>query len=229
MSISNLHHESFHQRLEVSDNYTKILVGFLERKKHFKIIRKANFDEEKEGIDWFVQYPDKEKPSAIQFKLRDKRNDIPVVRYQPLYGLDDDRNVEGRDYRGLFNKSCENYYVAIRNSAGLFNSIYYCKSAALRKAITNLEKEWEAAENVGSILNKAFFIRENVVALTARRNKKVFTDSKGLEIWWKKNPNEGNPKLNIYIPHSYREWEIDIKHPEALQIENVFKKLAGKA
>jgi hypothetical protein len=232
--LTDVHLQSFQNRLKISDAFTKLLVTYLKLKDHFQPLRKASYEEEMQGIDWWVTYPNETEASPIQFKLRDKRFDVPVVRFQPFLGHGHVRSEEGRDYRGIVQKASRFYYVGIRNSSGLFSTVYRCPSAVLNEEVTALDREWKAAVSEptarprerGGSYGFDYFSIENVRNWLDHGvgNKLVFTSSTGSQIWWKKNPNEGTPKLNMYIPHRLRDWTQSISDSEGKQI----KRLVGR-
>lgn len=238
MSISELHEKKFSDRLKISDFYTKALMKYLEKLGQFKIDRQATQEEEHQGIDWWVTYTNESVP--IQFKLRDKRKDIPVCRYQPLYGIDDTRNIVGRDFRGLSDKKTQFYYVAYRDIDGkLFSAIYRVSSDKLSELVVNLDKAWQKTETqptkdiklmFGGNYNHSYFTNENVESWVKAgvRNKLVF-NAKGIgEIWWKKNYNEGRPKLNFYLPYTFREETYHLSESISNKINDLYKK-AGES
>jgi hypothetical protein len=222
-NLNNLHEANFNVRLKVSDTYTKILMKLLEKNGHFKkVVRQANKEEEHRGIDWWVIFDEKEVP--IQFKLRDKRKDVPVCRYQPLYGMDHDKNVDGRDFRGIESKSSEFYYVAIRDKNKRFFQIYRCSSNKLRKLVMNCDKAWEKS---GGVYAKNFFNSKNVQEWVDKKvfTKLIFSDEYGCQIWWKKNRVEKSPKLNMYVPETFKEWEFKIDKNMADFIDKMYANL----
>ncbi|RDJ35308.1 MAG: hypothetical protein DWQ19_10870 [Crenarchaeota archaeon] len=220
MTIDNLHHEHFHKRLNTSDNYTNALMQLLKKKKHFKSFRKATREEDLAGIDWWVVFPDEDEESPIQFKLRDKMKDMPLVRYQPFRGTDDETTVEGRDWRGLHDNASKYYYVAIRNGTG-FCQAYRITSKKLKKIARKLDKEWSQSEKAFETFPVGFFDSKRVQMWLKKGiwNKCVFRTDDG-EIWWKKNRNEGFPKFNMYIPYDYKEWECNFDSKDSEFIKN---------
>lgn len=239
MTISELHTQNFESRLSISDLYTQILVKYLEKLRHFKSVRKATEAEDLDGVDWWVLYPNETEPSPIQFKLRDKRKDCPVCRFQPLYGLDHEKNIVGRDFRGLRDKRSKNYYVAYRGTDKTFTCIYRMSSDTLHKLVVGLDEEWQKAETYptnrindmfGGTYNQSFFTHDNVQEWIGNRvnNKVVYRGSNGCEIWWKKNYNEGRPKLNMYIPEKLREETFPLTGAASDLIEGCFIKMKEK-
>ncbi len=240
MSLSGIHKESFKTRLAVADIYTSLLMKLLKKTGHFsEVVRKATKEEEDQGIDWWVKYTSTEvKPS--QFKLREKRYDCPVCRFQPLHGLDSPRNVIGRDFRGLRDKMSEHYYVAVRDEDGLFDSVYRLNSATLGKLVMEADAEWATAitkptskpkDMWGGTYNKDYFTSSLVQEWTEQKvsNKLIFSASNGIQFWWKKNFNEGSPKINMYVPRKYKDWDYDINASDARLIEKVFKQINGSS
>lgn len=239
MTISDIHKQNFESRLTISDLYTQILIKYLEKLNHFKVVRKATESEDLDGVDWWVTYPDETEPSSIQFKLRDKRKDCPVCRFQPLYGIDHEKNIDGRDFRGLRDKKSKNYYVAFRGADKKFLSIYRISSSTLNKLVVDLDNEWSITDTVptnritdmfGGRYNKSFFTNANVKSWVENgvSNKMVFKGSNGCEIWWKKNRNEWSPKLNMYIPEKLREETIPLTTAASQLVETSFLKMQEK-
>jgi hypothetical protein len=239
LTISGIHKQGFQTRLDVADTYTKILVKYLEKIDHFTVLRKATREEEDQGVDWWVSYPDSENV-GIQFKLRDKRQDVPVCRYQPLYGLDNSKTVVGRDYRGLHSGISKRYYVACRDEAGAFNLIYQLSSEKLKGLVDQLDAEWKTSELkptptvtqlFGGAYPEEFFTEMNVQSWVDSGvwNKLVFAGSdKGSQIWWKKNRRE-SPKLNMYLPMRHRDEAFPISENVGRQIAAVYRQLSGSS
>jgi hypothetical protein len=237
LSISGIHNKGFKRRLDVTEVYTSILVKYLEKVGHFKLDRKATKDEDmQDGIDFWVRYGDEEESTPIQFKLRDTRRDIPVCRYQPLYGIDDPENKVGRDFRCLMNGKSKHYYVASRNESGHFCLIYRLSSDKLKGLVNSLDEEWRAVtddeekmyESRSVTCSHNFFTAKNVgwMLSTNVRNKLVFSGSNQGQIWWKKNRGEA-PKLNMYLPQSFRDEAFSIPSTTGAELETVFYKLTA--
>jgi hypothetical protein len=239
LTISGIHNQSFKKRLDISEIYTRILVKYLEKINHFKVLRRATREEEDQGVDWWVTYPDAENV-AIQFKLRDKRKDVPVCRYQPLHGIDNVKTVVGRDYRGLQGGVSKRYYVACRDESERFCLIYNLSSEKLKGIVDQLNNEWRAVATsptatptamFGGTYPEGFFTETNVQSWVDSGvwNKLVFAGSdKGSQIWWKKNRYE-SPKLNMYLPMKHRDEEFWISENVARQIAAVFRQLSGSS
>jgi len=210
MLLNSIHQKSFVTRLEVTDNYTNALMQALKDKGHFTSFRKATLQEDKDGIDWWVKYPKERIEVPIQFKLRDKQKDVPVVRYQPFYGIDSEKTQEGRDWRCVKEIKSQQYYVAVRTGAGIFSEVYRVPCEILRSLIIELDKQWN--EVTGRFENYAPKIfNKNIVNVWLEkgiRNKLVFSNDTGCQVWWKKNFNEKYPKFNMYVPYSYNDWSL---------------------
>lgn len=213
MPINNLHLKEFTSRLKISEAATNSIVELLTKTGHFKSIRKAALNDDLGGVDWWVVYPDSEEEVPIQFKLRDKQKDIPIVRYQPFHGVNSDKTKEGRDYRGLLETKCKYYYVAVRNGEGNFCEVYNISCCKLTDLAIKLNDAWVACEKAGNFAPPSFFTDEIVKTWMDKsvRNKSVFACEYG-DIWWKKNYNEASPKFNMYIPYSFHEWKLEIKN-----------------
>jgi len=221
MTISGIHQQNFTTRLNVTDNYTAALMKLLQTKNHFLNYRKATREEDLNGIDWWVVYPGQTEEVPIQFKLRDRQKDIPLCRFQPFYGTDSPKTVIGRDYRCIDNQTSAQYYVAVRNAAGKFTEIYKVSCETLRPLIMDLDAEWQKVEGLFDNFNLKFFDTSRVGKWLESGiwNKRVFRGDSGCEVWWKKNRNEKFPKFNMYVPHSYKEWEAVLTEAESNSIE----------
>lgn len=225
MSITDIHQKHFTSRLNIADAYTESLMNFLKEKKHIKEYKKATKEEDMNGVDWWILYEDSAKPIPIQFKLRDKQKDIPVCRYQPFYGLENDRTVEGRDWRCLQSSASKEYFVAVRNGDGKFVEIYKISCRKLKSAVKQLNEDWMAVSGVFDTFSPTFFDDKHVKMWLERGiwNKRVFRNEKGGEVWWKKNKNENFPKFNMYVPYSTMDWNILISKEESLKIDERVK------
>ena len=221
MTISDLHNKSFINRLNISDSFTESLMCFLKKKNHFSSFRKASKKEDLEGIDWWVKYPNEKGETPIQFKLRDKQKDIPICRYQPFYCVDSNKTVEGRDFRHIKEKKSLQYYVAIRNN-NYFKEIYSISCKSLNKMILEMDKNWQNVSGVFDSFSPSFFSEQknNTWIEKGIRNKRVFSDENGCEVWWKKNPGEKFSKFNMYVPYSLNEWSISINLKDAEKIND---------
>ena len=229
MTISDMHTKHFNERLNIADFYSLALMENLKTKKHFTTFRKSAKEEDLDGIDWWVTYPGETKEVPIQFKIRDKQKDIPICRYQPFHGLDHARTVEGRDYRCLRDKKVNQYYVAVRNAVGQFTEIYKISSKTLNSLIVTLDKEWAKVEGIFDMFPPKFFDGSRVSLWLEKgiRNKCVFRNESGCEVWWKKNYNEKSPKFNMYVPYSAKEWGLFLSAEDAHLIEENYTTLAN--
>lgn len=219
--MDDLHEEDFNKRLGESEKYTGALIELLLRKKCIKSYRKATLEEDKSGVDGWVEYFEEEGEVPMQFKLRAKKNDVPVVRYQPFRGIDNVTTVEGRDWRGLHGKVTREYYVAIRGSNKKYFQIYRVPCEILRQKTQALQDAWANAEKT----NPDFFTSEvtKIWVNNGIRNRCVFYGEDGSQVWWKKNWNEGSPKFNMYIPWDCRVWEYNLSNDDALLVESIAK------
>ena len=199
----NVNETGFINRLNVTDKDTLSCVDLLTNLSHFENIKKATLEEDKKGIDWW----DNDVP--IQFKVRYKqRRDCPVCIAQPFYGWDSKRTVKGRDLRCLLDSACSYYYTGILGYNKKIISIYRCKSKELYRKVINAMYKWEQS------LNKDYGSKLFTEKITKRlikdvRNRLVFEDKSGCQIWWKKNFNENYAKFNLYVsPQSLKSLEI---------------------
>lgn len=214
-----LQNQSFTTRLSVASQDSEFLMMVLkDHYKHFESYEKASTEDDKEGIDFWVTYPGSSERTPIQFKVREnpKFKDCPVSRYQPLYGIDHEKNGIGRDYRNLCEKKSKQYYVGIRSSRrGGFQSVYRISSEKVLENILQLEAAWERATvddrmlHQRGVYNKGYFNKVNVSSWLACgvRDKMVFENSFG-QVWWKMNgvsSGERRPKFNMYIPEDLKE------------------------
>lgn len=227
MNIDDLHKQHFTTRQTISEANTAALMELLHQKGHFNTYRQATTEEDKGGIDWWTTYtPEEEKETTIQFKLRDKQRDVPVVRFQPFHGIDKATTVDGRDWRGLRDKVSDQYYVGIRDAnKKYFVEVYRVSCAELWVLAEELYNEWLQAEKT----NPAFFTADIVKIWCENcRDKCVFYGSKGGQIWWKKNRNEGSPKFNMYIPYDCKNWSYSLTNEDALLVSNMAAEILKK-
>lgn len=239
--ISNLHRENFQTRLLVANGVSALIVSFLEMKGHWKLIRPATLEEDKEqAIDFWVQYPNDSEPTAIQMKLRDKQVDVPVVRFQPMHGIDNDRTVVGRDFKGIMTiKKTKYVYVVTRDKrTRCVDCVYRATCDKLRLELELFDEEWKNATTEPSSdrgtkwlgrFNYHFFTTENVQDWLGKTGKKeifnrcVFKSKvdSDMHVWWKKNRDEA-PKLNMYIPSTVRDWTHMLTPEEGAQLSKLF-------
>jgi hypothetical protein len=177
--------------------------------KTIKKFVKAQLDEDKDGIDYFVDY-ENYFAAPIQCKTRLKgKKDIPVVRFQPFRGIDHDSLVIGRDYKGLVNGKTLLYFTGSQdkeNSKG-FNSVSIILANKLMNLINAAEQEWFPNGNPwGYFTNETY---KNTIS-KGRNSYKLKVASNGVEAWFKKNPQESFGKINYYIPHSEADRNISI-------------------
>jgi hypothetical protein len=109
---------------------------------------KAITEEDKEGVDYFFKWAENdprysETLKRIQFKNReDTYSDIPVLRFQPLYGTDHPKNNVGRDYKALQNNMNDFYFTAIKPDGKSYSKILVIDSKKLFGIVKEAEKEW---------------------------------------------------------------------------------------
>lgn len=215
MTIADIHKEHFVIRLKATEQRTELLMKMLLNKKHFKSYRKAEKSEDLNGIDWWVVYPGEKIEQPIQFKLRDKQQDIPIVRFYPFHGIDHEKTEVGRDFKGLLEGVSNQYYVATKTT------LYRVPCNSLKKAALKLDENWKKAKDVrGDFSPEYFNAKMAQVWLKANIwNKLVFSDD-GCEIWWKKNGNEKYPKFNMYIPsNKVKDWSFEFNDKDVQLLE----------
>lgn len=212
MSLNNIQVSNFQNRLKVSDDQTEMLMNILLDEGHFSFFRKASTEEDRSGIDWWVVYPGETEEQPIQFKLRVKQKDLPICRYQPFYGVDHPKTVEGRDWRGIRDRKSTQYYVGVCSKAGHYTEIYKVPCDILRSIMIDLDQEWRAVEGRFENYAPQLFTEEifNIWIEKSVRDRKVFTSENGCQIWWKKNFNEPYAKFNMYIPYEFNDWSMSL-------------------
>ena len=191
----------FEQRLKISDNQTFQIMNSLFEKKIIKKFVKAQLDEDKEGIDYFVDMDDF-CAAPIQCKTRLKgKKDIPIVRYQPFRGIDHDSLIIGRDYKGLKNGKTLLYFTGSqdKDNSKKFNNVSIICAKKLFDLITTAEKEWFPDEKHWDYFNYETY--KNTIN-KGRNSYRLKVASNGVEAWFKKNPQESFGKINYYVPHS---------------------------
>ncbi len=199
----------FEQRLRISDNQTFQIMNSLFENKTIKKFVKAQLDEDKEGIDYFVDMEDF-LAAPIQCKTRLKgKKDIPVVRYQPFRGIDHESLVIGRDYKGLVNGKTLLYFTGSQskeNSRVFDNASIICAKKLLR-LINEAENEWFPNGDFWS-----YFTNETYKSTInkGRNSYRLKIATNGVEAWFKKNPQESFGKINYYIPHAEADRNVKI-------------------
>lgn len=226
MSITGLQKDTWDNRKTKSNIYTNALVSFLKAKKHFGFYESSKTEEDKDGVDYWID----EDRTPIQFKLRtNNRFDIPVNCFQPWHGNEvilqhrnDKKLVStvGRDFRGIRDNKIDFYYVAVsrgKNDKARFVQIYKIGLPTLRPLVMEIYDAWCKSDYSPDYFTKN--VTKKWIS-DGNWNKCVFETENG-QIWWKKNSKEA-PKFNIYINHSFKEWSIDIASDEADVIKKLF-------
>jgi hypothetical protein len=192
----------FNQRLKISDNQTFEIMNSLYEKKLIKKFVKCFIDDDKDGIDYFIDMDDS-RAIPIQCKTRLKgRKDIPVVRFQPFRGIDHESLVIGRDYKALKNKKTQMYFTGIQEekNSNKFTSVILIEAKKLFDIIIEAEKEWFPKDDHWNYFNNQVYLN------TIKKGKnscRLKVASNGVEAWFKKNPQENFGKINYYVPHIY--------------------------
>jgi len=188
--------KTFVNRKTISDKNTNECINILLNIKHFKDVRAVLLEEDKKGIDLWVDFP-KKKNVPVQFKIRYNWPDYPVVIAQPFYGWEHKKTKKGRDIKALFNHMSEYYYVGFTKNNKL-QSICRCESKELCDLSTRVIAKWNRTKDNW---DKPEIFDESTTKkwIKYKRNERVFSDG-NCDIWWKKNWNEGYGKFNLYIP-----------------------------
>jgi len=179
--------------------------------KVIKYFKRAILKEDKEGIDYFLRWDDKEVWSTgdlikAQFKNRDdKYQDIPVCRFQPFYGTDNKKTKIGRDYKALQNNMNEIYLTAVKPDGINYTEVLLIKSKKLFEHIIEAEAEW-----FGNDEPWAYFDTK-LCDKTTRWDKKLKTAKNGVQAWFKRTRTEKAAKINLYVPRQYAEEVFVIK------------------
>jgi hypothetical protein len=125
--------------------YTNVLMRILLFRGHFERYREATLEEDRElGIDYWVLYPGQTEWVPIQFKLRSDPTyrDIAIELYYNFPGLFSPNIQEGRDFENLKADTTLKYYVAFKNSNGLYSSISISDSSVLKEAMLEIHDKW---------------------------------------------------------------------------------------
>lgn len=216
--MKNLQEKDFSERLESSGIMTDMAMKYLVKIGHILAFRKASLDEDKnQGIDYWVDFIERQNV-PIQFKVRIKEGycDIPVVRYQPFYGVDDTRTVIGRDYRGLVSGVTEYYYVLVTHNDKT-SEIYRAKKEILKDVLLKMDAAWAIPDRCRPLCfhhDKMTFkvdqqFLQKYCDSSGRGVNQIYcpdeNDSISWQIWWHKNNSERYSKINYYLPHSLKE------------------------
>lgn len=196
-----LHNKHFLDRQEISFKVSYKIMEKLYENKIIKSFSVAKIDEDKKGVDFFLNWKDDDcNAHRVQFKNRqDNFQDIPVCRFQPFYGVDASNTVVGRDYRGLKNQENDYYFTATKGKSGNYEEVSIVKSKTLLKFIEEAEKEWFGDANIWQSYDEIW------CAKTKQWNKKLLKASNGVEAWFKRTASEKAAKINLYIPKSFAE------------------------
>ena len=209
----------FSERLSESRLWTDRWMEHLTEIEHFHEFKSATTKEDFEGIDYWVRFEPSDDWIPIQFKLRVtvSKRDCPVVMNQPFYGCDAEGNKVGRDYKGVVNDKSKFYYVAVKDSTGLYSEIYYIPTKTLKGIVLNIEEEWNNVkrdETKEKRDDKWSYKRENldkailstIGSGTLQGNNYVaFLNKKKAQIFIQKNKGERFHKINCYVKESFKE------------------------
>lgn len=204
------HNKPFLHRMEHHNTISYELMEFLFTKRLISKFVKAITEEDKEGVDYFFKWAENdprysETLKRIQFKNReDTYPDIPVLRFQPLYGTDHPKNNVGRDYKALQNNMNDFYFTAIKPDGKSYSKILVIDSKKLFGIVKEAEKEWFGDGTPWDFVTAAFCEK------TTSWNKKLLEASNGVQAWFKRTKNEKSPKINLYVPKKYAEEVIDL-------------------
>ncbi len=194
--------QDFFSRLTASGEDTAKCVEKLIEVKHILNFKKSILERDKnEGVDFDFDY-ENELNVPNQFKVRHNHPDIPVVIAQPFWGYNHNKTKVGRDLTGLLKKKTKYHYVGVVKN-GNIQSIFYAKSSIVAKETISALKIWYETDTntISGQYGKKWFTPEMVEKWILNvRNRKIFDLPNGVQIWWKKNHNEGYAKLNLYIP-----------------------------
>lgn len=201
--------QNFSARHKTSELETLQIMEQLKNKNIIFDFKKTEIDEDKSGVDFYVQLFEDAKSEPIQFKIRrEKWRDLPVCRFQPFRGYT--KSTVGRDYRSLKERKNEYYYVASSGDGRNFDRLAITKTEKILTLIEEAEKEWFGSEEPWS-----YFTEEIYNQNLGKRiyNKKLKIASNGVEAWFKKNLHsvEAFGKINLYIPDTYADQIVDIR------------------
>ena len=214
--MKQLHECHFFYRYSLSEFYAQKISEYLINIGHFKKSEKTEKDEDVKGIDRYVAFKNKSEKIPIQFKIRDKRSDIPISRFQPFWGLNNKKTIVGRDYVSLENKVSKFYYTAKKNNENIFDEVLIIESNKLHEIIKEAEDEMKN--------EKYNLFSDNEIKKITKSFKKVqkmFTASNGVEAWFQKNINENIAKINLYVPKYYASEVISIDYNFAKSMKTV--------
>jgi len=200
----------FVNRQEISTVASFELMNNLFDKKLIKKFMKSVDEEDKLGVDYLIKWQDGRDRDLgdwvkIQFKNREENyQDIPVVRFQPLDGVDSDKTRIGRDFAALQNKKNQLYFTAVKNNSTSYSEILVIKSEKLLSIIDDAEKEWFMFGEPWEYLTKKFCNKMK------KRSKRIKKASNGVEAWFQKTQAEKYPKINLYVPRNYADEVIKL-------------------
>ena len=204
------HDKPFLSRMEFHNAVSYGLMETLFTRKIISKFDKAITEEDKEGVDYFFKWAEKDPRYSdgrirIQFKNReDTYPDFPVLRFQPLYGVDHPKNNIGRDYKALKNQMNDLYFTAIKPDGKNYSKILVIDSQKLFGIVQEAENEW-----FGNDVPWAF-LTEELCAKTSSWNKKLLQAKNGVQAWFKRTKSEKMPKINLYVPKGYADQVIDL-------------------
>lgn len=218
--MQDLQERGFQERLGKSEVLANLLMKFLVRKGHFFGFEKSSYEEDlNEAIDYWIEGPSGRE--AIQFKCRIKAGnaDIPVVRYQPFWGIDSEATVVGRDYKGVMNGHTTQYYVVAMTRDGNVE-VYRTSTAKLRPIIHDIDKAWSEPDPGDAFIEQGQFTNEfnskfkrRLCNAQGKGIQLIYAPRSGgvnWQVWWQKNAGERFPKINYYLPISLKEdsWQV---------------------
>lgn len=171
--------------------------------------KKTEVEEDKGGVDFYVDTKDGKTNQPVQFKTRrEKWRDLPICRFQPFRGYE--KSTVGRDYRSLKDKKNVFYYVASSGDGKNYDKITITCTSKILNLIEEAEKEWFGDEIAWSYFTEELYNNNLGKKIY---NKKLKVASNGVEAWFKKNFNniEGFGKINLYVPESLVDLSVDLK------------------
>lgn len=236
--------KDFDQRLSESEWWTnQLMKAGTYKGRHFYQFKPATEEEDKdEGIDYWVRFSnDDEEWTPIQFKMRvnadESKRDCPIVLVQPFYGCDIEYSNEpnvglnklGRDFLGIMGNDNDRklHYIAVKNSkTGLYEEVYGISVKTLKRAIENIEEEWNNLERDESLDPRAdqwSYRKDNLTEFQLRglRTQPVFNGTEA-QIFLQKNPSENFYKFNCYIKESLKEKSFKLSEVEAQSLKDAF-------
>lgn len=237
MTLANIANQSWLVREGESRKTTFPLMVLLERYGHWNIVREPTKEEDIDGIDLWVEYPQAPgKEFPIQFKIRSKPKfqDFIIARYQPCWGMDREilprsvpglakQTANGRDWNALIQKKSVAYYVATMAAQDVFDEISYVASHRLRDKVLAVDAAWENSPRRG----KFKFTEKAIDELVTKnfRTDKVFSEDGG-QVWYQKNYRE-SPKFVMYVDKEIRQGYFKVKSSMQDEIKNIRKEVYG--